>query len=99
METKCCIILLHAGNEHPCSKKCLDAVIQSGLKGITCIHINDEKTKQYLRSNERGIIINELPCYLITEEKGLIRKTREYSHFETETVLDFLKEINGKSDF
>jgi len=60
-------VVVHAGPNHPESKEVVDIVKKSGVTSISLIEISDDKSKQLLLHNTKGIAITHLPSILVAQ--------------------------------
>ena len=86
------VILVHMGENHPESKRILDIVNSSGLKGISKILANSPETQEWLCNNEKGIVIRNYPSFLVAQEG---KNTQIYSSNDVNIILEMLKSINS----
>lgn len=66
-DVKIAFVVVHAGREDPDSRKILEEIESSGVNSISCIEVGDEKTKQLLETNTKGVKITQLPAILVAQ--------------------------------
>ena len=87
---KIAIILVHLGEEDVESKRVLDIIAASNVKGISKILATDPSTQNWLKHNSKGVVVTKFPSFLVAYEG---RSTQVYSADEVNVVIDILKEV------
>ncbi len=64
------IVFIHAGHNHALSASCLKTLSQAGLPEITPIEVCNNKLKQWLVHNSKGLKIKYLPVFILTLSNG-----------------------------
>ena len=85
-------ILLHRGRNDRESRVVLEKIEESGISGITEIHVRSDKTKDWLMHNSKNVEVKSLPSFLVAQEG---KKTEIYRGSEYNTIFEMLRELTS----